>query len=243
MADLALLRQGQVADSGWVPTPRLLSRVLLPVVPDRRPLRALVLAVGLAGYGASIALMLRSDLGVMPWSVLDQGMSRTFGGEVGTWSILTGVVVLLCWVPLRQRPGVGTLANVVLVGLSINATLALVPASAGEGALAAWSLLLAGVVLNALATGVYVGAGLGPGPRDGLSIGLARKGLPLRVARTGVELLVLGIGFALGGTVGWGTLVYALAIGPLVHRTIPAFRLRTPAERAGGPEPAAAPAH
>lgn len=232
-----------MADVSKTSPSRLVSRVLLPVVPDRRPLRALVLVAGLVAYGASIALMLRSDLGVMPWSVLDQGLSRTFGGEVGTWSILTGVVVLACWIPLRQRPGVGTLANVVLVGLSINATLALVPASAGDGAAAAWALLLAGVVLNALATGVYVGAGLGPGPRDGLSIGLAAKGLPLRVARTGVELLVLGIGFALGGTVGWGTLVYALVIGPMVHRTIPAFRLRTPAERAGAAAPAAAAAH
>ncbi|WP_211319368.1 YczE/YyaS/YitT family protein [Quadrisphaera granulorum] len=222
----------------------LLSRVLLPVVPDRRPLRIAVLVVGLAAYGASTALMLRSDLGVMPWGVLDQGLSRTFGGEVGTWSIATAVLVLLCWIPLRQRPGLGTLVNVVLVGLSINTTLALVPVASGP--VAAWGLLLGGVLLNALATGVYVGAGLGPGPRDGLSIGLARKGVPLRVARTGVELLVLGIGFVLGGTVGWGTLVYALAIGPMVHRTIPAFRLRTPAERAartGVTVPAAAPAH
>ncbi len=215
-----------------------LTRALLPVPADRRPLRAVVLVVGLFLYGASIALMLRSGLGVMPWSVLDQGMAATFGGQVGTWSILTGVVVLLCWIPLRQRPGVGTLTNVVLVGLSINAGLALVPAAATTAA--AWALLLGGVVLNGLATGLYVGAGLGPGPRDGLSIGLATRGVPLRLARTGVEVLVLGIGFALGGTVGWGTLVYALAIGPIVHRTIPAMRLRTrpAAVRPAAPSPA-----
>lgn len=215
-----------------------LPRPLLPLPADRLPLRLAALVGGLVGYGASIALMLRSDLGVMPWSVLDQGLSRAFGGQVGTWSIIVGVVVLLTWVPLRQRPGLGTIANVVLVGLSINTVLALVPAA--QGATAAWTLLLTGVVLNGVVTGVYVGAGLGPGPRDGLSLGLAARGLPLRLTRTAVELVALGVGFALGGTVGWGTLVYALAIGPIVHRTVPAFRLRTPAERADAPAPATA---
>lgn len=211
------------------------TRLLLPLPADRLPLRLVALVAGLVGYGASIALMLRSELGVMPWSVLDQGFSRTFGGQVGTWSIVVGALVLLLWVPLRQRPGLGTLANVVLVGLAINVVLGWV--APAQGPVTAWALLLGGVVLNGVVTGVYVGAGLGPGPRDGLSLGLAAKGLPLRLTRTGVELLALGVGFALGGTVGWGTLVYALAIGPVVHRTVPAFRLRTPAERAGAPAP------
>jgi len=209
------------------------TRLLLPLPTDRLPLRLAALVAGLVGYGASIALMLRSGLGVMPWSVLDQGFSRTFGGQVGTWSIVVGVAVLLLWIPLRQRPGLGTVANVVLVGLSINAVMGLVPPA--QGTTAAWALLLTGVVMNGVVTGVYVGAGLGPGPRDGLSLGLAARGLPLRVVRTAVELLALGVGFGLGGTVGWGTLVYALAIGPIVHRTVPAFRLRTPAERAAVP--------
>lgn len=211
------------------------TRLLLPLPADRLPLRLVALVAGLVGYGASIALMLRSELGVMPWSVLDQGFSRTFGGQVGTWSIVVGALVLLLWVPLRQRPGLGTLANVVLVGLAINVVLGWV--APAQGPVTAWALLLTGVVLNGVVTGVYVGAGLGPGPRDGLSLGLAAKGLPLRLTRTGVELLALGVGFALGGTVGWGTLVYALAIGPVVHRTVPAFRLRTPTERAGAPAP------
>lgn len=199
---------------------------LLPVPPDRRCARAAVLLVGLTLYGASVALMLRSELGVMPWTVLDDGLSTAVGGQVGTWSITIGALLLLAWVPLRQRPGVGTLANVVVVGSATNVVMALTGAPAHLPA--RWTLLVLGVVLNGIATGVYVGAGLGPGPRDGLSLGLAaRTGAPLRVVRTGVELVVLGLGWVLGGTVGIGTLVYAVAIGPLMQLTVPALQLRT----------------
>jgi uncharacterized membrane protein YczE len=207
-------------------------RLLLPLPPDRRTARVAVLLAGLVLYGASIALLLRSTLGLMPWSVLDSGLAASVGGRVGTWSILTGVAVLLTWVPLRLRPGLGTLANVVVVGLAIDATSALVPAPAGTAA--RWGLLVAGVLLNGAATGLYVGAGLGPGPRDGLALGLAaRTRLPLRLVRSGLELVVLGLGWALGGAVGWGTLVYALAIGPLMHLAVPLLALR--------PRPAAIP--
>jgi uncharacterized membrane protein YczE len=212
-------------------------RLLLPVPADRRPARVALLVAGLVAYGVSVGLMLRAGLGVMPWSVLDQGLSRALGLEVGTWSIIVGAVVLLLWLPLRARPGVGTLANVVLVGLSINATLAVLPA---VHALPVRVLLLvAGILLNGVATGAYIGAGLGPGPRDGLTTGIAARGHSVRVVRTVIEVLVLAIGWLLGGTVGVGTLLYAVAIGPLVHRTLPALRLRERAP-AGCPGPAPA---
>ena len=201
--------------------------LLLPVPADRRPTRFALLGAGLVAYGVSVALMLEASLGLMPWSVLDQGLSETFGLEVGTWSIIMGAVVLLLWIPLRRRPGVGTISNVVLVGLTINAVLAVLPSPSGYAVRV--PMLLAGIALNGLATGAYIGAGLGPGPRDGLTTGLAERGLSLRVVRTSIEVAVLAIGWLLGGEVGIGTVLYALAIGPVLHRTIPALRLRQPA--------------
>lgn len=207
--------------------------LLAPVPPTRRPERAALLLGGLVLYGASDALLVLAGLGLDPWDVLHQGLSRSLGLQVGTWAILVGVVVLLCWVPLRQRPGVGTVANAVVVGAVINATLALVPAPSGLGLRSA--VLVAGVVLNGVATGAYIGAGLGPGPRDGLTTGIAARGHSLRVVRTGVEVAVLAVGWVLGGSVGVGTVLYALAIGPITHVTIPALRLRAPAAGAPGP--------
>ncbi len=164
-----------------------------------------------------------AGLGLDPWDVLHQGLSRTVGLQVGTWSILVGAVVLLGWLPLRQRPGLGTVSNVVVVGLVINATLAALPVPHGLGLRAA--VLVAGVLLNGIATGAYIGAGLGPGPRDGLSTGIAARGVPMRRVRTVVEFSVLVAGWLLGGSVGVGTLLYAFAIGPITHVTIPALRL------------------
>ncbi|MBB3676043.1 YczE/YyaS/YitT family protein [Modestobacter versicolor] len=200
-------------------------RLIDPLPADRRAARLALLLPGLAVYGASVGMMLRADLGQMPWGVLDQGLAGVLGIEVGTSSILVGALVLLLWVPLRRRPGLGTLCNVVLVGLSINATLALLPAPSSLGARI--PLLVAGVLLNAVATGAYIGAGMGAGPRDGLTTGIAARGHSVRVVRTTIELVVLGAGWLLGGTVGVGTLLYAVAIGPLVHRTLPAFELRS----------------
>jgi uncharacterized membrane protein YczE len=207
-------------------------RLIQPIPADRRPARLALLFPGLLLYGISAGLMLRAGLGQMPWGVLDQGLARVLGIEVGTCSILLGGVVLLLWIPLRRRPGLGTLCNVVLVGLAINATLSLVPA---PGALAVRVLLLVGgVLLNGVATGAYIGAGLGPGPRDGLTTGIAARGHSVRVVRTSVEVVVLVVGWLLGGTVGVGTLLYAVAIGPLMHVTVPALRLRSaPGEREG----------
>ena len=189
----------------------------------RRPVRVLLLLTGLTMYGVSDAMLVLAGLGLDPWDVLHQGLARSVGLQVGTWAIIVGAFVLLGWIPLRQRPGVGTACNVVVIGLVINATLDLVPAPHTLGIQVV--ALAGGVVLNGLATGAYIGAGLGPGPRDGLSTGIAARGHSLRFVRTTVELAVLLAGWLLGGTVGVGTVLYALAIGPITHITIPAFRL------------------
>lgn len=199
--------------------------LLAEIPPDRRARRALLLAAGLVLYGFSDALLVLAGLGLDPWDVLHQGLSRVTGWQVGTWAIVVGAVVLLAWVPLRQRPGLGTVCNVLVIGLSINATLALLPTPHGIALRTA--VLVVGVLLNGVATGAYIGAGLGPGPRDGLSTGIAARGIPLRRVRTVVEVVVLLAGWALGGTVGVGTVLYALAIGPLTHLTIPALAFGT----------------
>jgi uncharacterized membrane protein YczE len=202
------------------------------VIPRPRLHRLAQLYAGLALYGVSDAMLLLAGLGVDPWDVLHQGLSRTFGLAVGTWSIIVGAVVLALWVPLRQRPGFGTLSNVVVIGVVIDVMLATVPAP--HGAVACTVVMLAGVGLNGLATGAYIGAGLGPGPRDGLMTGLAVRGHSIRVVRTGIELTVLASGWLLGGTVGIGTVVYALAIGPLAHVFIPLLTISAPNDSAAG---------
>jgi uncharacterized membrane protein YczE len=183
--------------------------------------RFVQLLVGLLLFGTSLALFVRSDLGLDPWDVLHQGLSRQTNLAIGTWSILVGIVVLLLWLPLRQVPGIGTVCNVVIVGLSLNAVLDVMPVP--HSIAIRWLCLVGGILLCGVATGAYIGAALGPGPRDGLMVGLANRGLSLRVVRTAIELGVLVTGFALGGTVGIGTVLYAVSIGPLAHITIPAF--------------------
>ena len=183
--------------------------------------RFVQLIAGLVLFGVSLALLVRSELGLDPWDVFHQGLSVATGLSIGACTIAAGVAVLLLWIPLRQRPGIGTVANVVLVGLTLDAVLLLIPPTADLGL--RWAYLVAGIVLNGIATGAYIGAGLGPGPRDGLMVGLARDGRSLRVVRTAIEVSVLIVGWLLGGTVGIGTVLFALTIGPIVHRTVPAF--------------------
>jgi uncharacterized membrane protein YczE len=185
------------------------------------------LYAGLVLYGVSASMMLLAGLGVDPWDVLHQGLSRRFGLGVGTWVVIVGALVLLLWIPLRQRPGMGTLSNVIVIGLVVDAVLAL--GSPVHGFPAQVALMISGVLLNGVATGLYIGAGLGPGPRDGLMTGLAARGHSIRVVRTGIELSVLLTGWLLGGTVGLGTVVYALGIGPIAHVTIPRLAIRAPA--------------
>jgi uncharacterized membrane protein YczE len=194
-----------------------------------RPLRRLSqLYAGLVLYGASMALQIRAGLGLDPWDVLHQGVSEHTGLSFGTVVIITGALVLLAWIPLRQRPGIGTVSNVFVIGIAVDASLALVP-GAGSAPVAV-AMLLSGVVLNGVAGGAYIGAGLGPGPRDGLMTGLVRRtGRSVRVVRTSIEVTVLAAGAALGGTVGIGTVVYALGIGPLVHVLLPALTVAPPA--------------
>jgi len=191
--------------------------------PSRLQARAALLIGGLVLYGVSDAMLIVAGLGLDPWDVLHQGLSRSLGLQVGTWSVLVGAIVLVAWIPLRQAPGVGTVCNVVVIGAVINATLAVVPPLVGLPLRAA--VLVVAVALNGVATGAYIGAGLGPGPRDGVSTGIAARGHSLRVVRTVIEGGVLAMGWLLGGTVGIGTVLYAVAIGPITHLTVPALRL------------------
>lgn len=178
--------------------------------------RLVQLYAGLTLYGASSALLVEAGLGLEPWNVLHQGLAGRTGLTIGVVSIIVGAAVLLLWIPLRQRPGLGTVSNVFVVGLAMDGTLALVPDA--RGLAVRIPLLLAGVVLNGLATGLYITARFGPGPRDGLMTGLHQiTGRSVRLMRTAIELTVVATGFALGGTVGVGTVLYALAIGPLAQ--------------------------
>ena len=182
--------------------------------------RLLQLSIGLTLYGASMALMLRAALGLDPWDVFHQGVSGQVGLSIGMVVNLTGLVVLLLWIPLRQRPGIGTVANVVMIGTAMDLTLRVLPSIEGL----AWQVaaLILSIVANGFAGALYIGAGLGPGPRDGLMTGLARRtGWSLRLVRTGIEVTVLALGWALGGAVGVGTLLYAFGIGPLVQFFLP----------------------
>jgi Predicted membrane protein len=203
-----------------------------------RPVARLInLYVGLCAYGLSMALMVESHLGNMPWDVFHQGIARVTGLSFGTVVIIVGVIVLLLWIPLRQRPGLGTVSNVIVIGLATDAALFVLPTPS-----AVWTrglFLAAGILLNAVATGLYVGARLGPGPRDGLMTGLAARGYSIRLVRTGIEVSVVLVGFLLGGTLGVGTIIYALAIGPLVHITLPLLTVRV-APPALGTNPATA---
>lgn len=174
------------------------------------------LYAGLALYGVSSALLVVAGLGLEPWGVLHQGIAERTGISIGAVSIAVGAVVLLLWIPLRQRPGLGTVSNVFVVGLAMDGTLALVPEA--HGALTRTGVMAAGIVLNGVATGLYIAARLGPGPRDGLMTGLHRRtGRSIRLVRTAIEIAVVATGFLLGGSLGAGTVLYALAIGPLAQ--------------------------
>jgi len=183
------------------------------------------LLIGLWLYGFAMAMFVRSGLGLDPWDVFHSGLQRLFGVSFGTIVIAVGFAVLLLWIPLRQWPGLGTIANAVVIGLAADSTLAIIPQATDWRI--SWTLLIGGLLLNGLAGGLYIGSQLGPGPRDGLMTGLARRtGWSLRLVRTGLELTVLAVGWLLGGVVGIGTVVYALAIGPLVQLFLPLVMVR-----------------
>ncbi len=187
--------------------------------------RGVQLVVGLVAYGIAIALLVRAGIGVPPWDVFAQGITRQTGIPFGLVVNVVGALVLLLWIPLRQKPGVGTVLNVLLIGPSAELGLWLVPQQTVPWQQAV--VFAGGLTLLALATGMYLGARLGPGPRDGLMTGLhTRTGWPIWVVRTGIEVTVLGVGFVLGGQLGIGTLAFALLIGPMVNVTLPLLRLR-----------------
>ena len=182
--------------------------------------RLVQLVVGLLLYGAGCALTVRAGLGVDPWTVLAEGVSGHISIGVGWTTNLIGLGVLLLWLPLRQRPGAGTVANIVLVGTSMQVVLDVLPPA--EGTLGQVAACLGGIVVVAAASGLYIGAHFGPGPRDGLMTGIHRRWRwPIWLARGSVELTVLAAGWMLGGTVGVGTVLFAVLIGPLVHVALP----------------------
>jgi uncharacterized membrane protein YczE len=190
----------------------------------RLPRRFAQLVFGLFVFGLSIALLLAANLGAMPWDVLHQGLAGRLPLSIGTVMILTGLAVLLLWVPLRETPGVGTVANAVLIGLFTDLWLRVLPDPAALPGGLAWRVAYAaaGIVVNGYATALYMGSQFGRGPRDGLMTGLARvTGRSIRLVRTGIEVVVVAAGFLLGGVVGWATLAFALSIGPLVQAFLP----------------------
>ncbi len=189
------------------------------------PRRLGQLLAGLTLYGVSMAMMIRSALGLDPWDVFHYGVATVLPLSFGAVVTVVGAVVLLAWIPLRQAPGFGTIANVLVIGAASDATLWLLHPPATF--LLRATLLVLGIVLNGVAGAMYIGAQLGPGPRDGLMTGISRRtGLSLRLVRTAQEVVVVVVGFALGGTVGLGTVLYALSIGPLVQRFLPLLVVR-----------------
>lgn len=190
--------------------------------------RIVQLATGLFLYGIAIALMVRAGVGVAPWDVLTLGIEKQTGLPFGLITFLVSLVVIALWIPIRQKPGIGTLANALLVGPFAQFGLWLIPPVEGL----VWEILVfaSGLLVLAIATGLYIGARFGPGPRDGLMTGIhARWGWKIWKVRTGIEVVVLAIGWLLGGNVGFGTLAFALLIGPLVNITIPRLRVPLPA--------------
>lgn len=187
--------------------------------------RMVQLNLGLVLFGLGIALMLQSGLGLPPWDVLHQGLTEQFGLTVGIWSIIVSFLVLVLWLPLRERYGIGTVLNAIIIGVVIDLGVLFIPAPPNVWLDAV--MLTAGIVLIGLASGMYIGANLGPGPRDGLMTAIARRGLSIRVTRWGLEIVVLITGILLGGTFGVGTIAFALLIGPIVQFFLPRWSIDT----------------
>ncbi len=203
---------------------------MLPLAPRTEVWRRLPrLLAGLVLFGVAIGSMARADLGLPPWDVLHQGVAERTGLAMGTAAIVVGVAVLLLWIPLRERVGIGTVANALIIGLVIDATMAVLDTPASM--VARVGLLVVGVALFGPGSGLYIGAGLGPGPRDGLMTALARRGRSVRTVRTAIELTVLAVGVALGGSVGIGTVLFAVTVGPNVHLFLDRMTLAPPPRR------------
>lgn len=197
--------------------------------PERRHLsrRLLQLYTGLVIFGWSEALLVEAHLGVLPWDVLHQGLARHLGLTIGSWSVIVSFVVLLLWIPLRERPGIGTISNALIIGPAIDLSVALLP-TPGQW-WSQWTYVVVAIVVNGVATALYIGARFGPGPRDGLMTGLVRRtGGSVRVVRTCIEVVVVVTGWLLGGTLGLATLLFVVSIGPLVHWFLPLLHAQPP---------------
>lgn len=179
--------------------------------------------VGLAIFGLGIGLVIEARLGAAPWDVFHQGISRHTGISIGNVIVIVGLLLLLLWIPLRQRPGIGTILNAVEIGLVADVVLAVMPSP--DHLAARVGLLALGLLATAIGSGLYIGAGLGTGPRDGIMMGLSTRGISVRVARTTIEVAVVVLGVLLGGRVGIGTVAFALGIGPLVQIFLPRLRM------------------
>lgn len=201
---------------------------MLPIPSRQELIRRLPrLVFGLVIFGTGAAMMVLSDLGLSPWEVMAQGISFETGIPIGTVGILIGIVVLLLWIPLKEKLGIGTILNVFVIGIVIDLTLWLAPESV-EDMTVRWLLLLGGILLVGIGSGFYIGAGLGPGPRDGLMTGIARRGVNIGLARFGIEISVLVVGWLLGGTVGVGTVLFAFGMGPLIAILLPRLTVGDP---------------
>lgn len=209
------------AESQEVSSRSLADRIL----PTPRLRRFVQLNIGLVLYGLAIALNVRADLGLSPWNVFNQGVSETFGISMGSVIVISSMVILLMWIPLRQRPGLGSVMNALLIGVWYQMIANRIPVV--DDVSIRVLLLGAALLCLPLATACYLGAGLGPGPRDGLMTGIAARGYSLRVVRTGIEATVLTIGWFLGGTVGIGTVLTAFTVGPLIQWLLPRFVIHT----------------
>lgn len=199
--------------------------MFIPVSGKNLRRRLVQLNVGLVLFGVGIALMLQSELGLPPWDVLHQGLTEELGLTVGIWSIIISFVVLLAWLPLRERYGIGTLLNAIIIGVVIDLAALVIPQP--ESAWLDGIMVAAGILLIGLASGMYIGANLGPGPRDGLMTAIARRGPSIRITRWGLEIVVLVTGILLGGTFGVGTIAFALLIGPIVQFFLPRWTIDT----------------
>jgi len=206
-------------------SPREVPEIVVLTFPSGRELarRLPRLLLGILLLGAGIAPVLEAELGVAPWDVFHQGIADRTGLSFGLVTVLVGLVVLLAWIPLRQRMGLGTIVNTLTLGFVINAGLAIIPHV--ESLPVRWAMLLGGIVVSAAGMALYIGAGLGPGPRDGLMTAVAARGHPLWLVRTVIELVVLAAGLALGGDVGIGTVLFAFGIGPVGHWFLARFHL------------------
>jgi hypothetical protein len=198
--------------------------MFIPVSGQNLRRRLIQLVVGETLFGVGIGLMLQSGLGVPPWDVLHQGLAIRFGLTIGIWSIIVSFVVLLLWLPLKERYGLGTLINAILIGVMIDVSVLVIPETSGIWAVV---MLSGGILMIAVASGMYIGANLGPGPRDGLMTALARKGPSIRITRSIIEVVVLIAGVLLGGAFGVGTIAFALLIGPLVQFFLPRWSIDT----------------